>query len=181
MASLAEQLVRQLGVRPEHLRDLRLNPRNWAPAFRSGMRIQQTQDESSSSDHSGTGGECSGKKGAEAAPGTSACDGKGSQTSGNHQNARTFAKQAASKHGHVLAPLDIQRPHMRWVCCFSAAWRPMAAAHPARAYWSLAFVHFMHAQRIGKQEGCRGLTACVAWRKCWALLIRPVANQLHGK
>ena len=97
--------MRQLGVRPEHLRDLRLDFRNWAPAFRSGTGVQQTQGDSSSSNHSGTSGGRGGggSGGAEAAPGVGVRDMKGPQAVGSHQNVQTSAEQAASRHSQRLA------------------------------------------------------------------------------
>ena len=113
MASLAEQLVRQLGVRPEQLQ---LDPRKWAPTFRSATAIQRTQGESRSSEGSGTsssssggsgGGGSGGNAGTGSTSGTGMRDRDSSQASGSRQESQTSAKQAATRHGRTCASLCI--------------------------------------------------------------------------
>lgn len=151
MASLAEQLVRQLGVRPEHLRDLQLDPRKWAPIFRSGTGVQRTQGESRSSESSGTsgGGVSGGNAGAKAAPGMSMGDRDGSQASGSRQETQTSAKQAAARHGQTQCCAGILTARMHWLAHYQQRGGPlrlrlrrtlvsvpcMSAAHACDARW----------------------------------------------
>ena len=104
MASLAEQLVRQLGVRPEHLQ---LDPRKWAPIFRSGAGVQRTsQGESRSSEGIGTsGGGGGGNAGIGTAPSTGMRDKDDLQISESRERAQTSAKQATTRHGLTCASL----------------------------------------------------------------------------